>query len=112
MILLFDNATAYNRKNSAIYKDAMILRAAFESEFKSVFGDHSGSSTAQQAAAVPEPVSVKQQCIDIITQIINYKDEEGYEPSEIFRDLPDEDEYPDYYEEVNHRFLLSQENVP
>ncbi|KAJ2372798.1 hypothetical protein IW150_003938 [Coemansia sp. RSA 2607] len=43
---------------------------------------------------------------EIVLHIINFKDEEDNRLAEVFEDLPDREEYPDYYEVIVHPMAL------
>ncbi|KAI8324033.1 Bromodomain-containing protein, partial [Martensiomyces pterosporus] len=44
---------------------------------------------------------------DILARVANYKDSDGELLSEVFEELPDKTEYPEYYEVIAHPMALN-----
>ncbi|KAJ3158671.1 hypothetical protein HDU86_002636 [Geranomyces michiganensis] len=107
--LLIENAKAYNRRGSAVYKDALAMHTAFSAE---IARQRNIPPPGPQA---PRPRPVKnaanngpeqEQMHKILNALLEREDEDGHLLSEMFTELPDKEEYPDYYEEIKAPITL------
>ncbi|KAF9177137.1 hypothetical protein BGZ49_005761, partial [Haplosporangium sp. Z 27] len=89
LLTLTANAKEYNRKGSPIHRDATTLEAQIEAAMQVLLDD--GSLADEQEPFTPEF------CHRVLKTIKNHKDESGRLISELFMELPDRGEYPDYY---------------
>ncbi|GJJ78572.1 hypothetical protein EMPS_10931 [Entomortierella parvispora] len=86
------NAKQYNREGSTVHKDATTLESYIDVAVKALMDDGSDKPAQEQFS--------QEYCSKILTIIKDHTDAEGRQVAELFLELPDEDEYPDYYEEI------------
>ncbi|KAG0049947.1 hypothetical protein BGZ83_005250 [Gryganskiella cystojenkinii] len=86
------NAKQYNREGSMVHRDATTLESYIDVAVKALTDDGSQESTLEQFS--------QGYCFKVLNIIKDHNDEEGRQLAELFLELPDEDEYPDYYEEI------------
>ncbi|KND01501.1 uncharacterized protein SPPG_03301 [Spizellomyces punctatus DAOM BR117] len=111
MELLIENAKTFNRKGSTVYKDAVTLQGAFELELAAhsqKLPNRSGEVLNSQASVSPDTSNEKlvNEFRNILRTITTRKNDEGRIISEMFQELPDKDEYPDYYDEIKNPISL------
>lgn len=119
MLLLFENARAYNAAGSQVYNDAVALEKAFQTQPKSGKhppaaiggataagskrlrnGEHEDQPARKVTASDPsKPKSVMM--LDAWTAVRNTKDENGRERATNFIQLPPAEELPDYYKVIS-----------
>ena len=87
LILMLENAKTYNRKGSIIYKDAITLGQALED--------------AYSKETLTSPKKGKNDLKGILDKLWDVSQ------SELFQELPDENMYPDYYQEIKNPIALS-----
>ncbi|KAJ3145540.1 hypothetical protein HDU89_007037 [Geranomyces variabilis] len=107
--LLIENAKAYNRRGSTVYKDALAMHTAFSAEIARQQNipppvPHTPRPRPVNDAASNTPEQA--QMHKILTALLEREDEDGHLLSEMFTELPDKEEYPDYYDEIKAPITL------
>ncbi|ORX54789.1 Bromodomain-domain-containing protein [Piromyces finnis] len=98
--LMQDNANTYNKKNSIICKDAALLMKTFErmrDEFNSKLKEELNNEL---------PLNVED-VKSLLKLIKNYKNSNGKYIADSFREIPSEDKFPEYYNDVEEKDMLS-----
>ncbi|KAJ3178997.1 hypothetical protein HDU87_003267 [Geranomyces variabilis] len=131
--LLVENAKAYNRRGSTVYKDALAMHTAFSTEIarqRNIPPPVSQTPRPRHVNNATNNTPEQEQMHKILTALLEREDEE-YGPriekddaarftavltselscsgrllSEMFTELPDKEEYPDYYDEIKAPITL------
>lgn len=110
--LMVANAQSYNRHNSPIYKDAATIAKFVEKNLST-----QSSSEAQPPPPQRITIKIKEPTAPVLSEkdiemmrvysaLIKLK-KDGRLLTELFQDMPDRDEYPEYYEIIHAPIALS-----
>jgi len=94
--LMQNNANTYNKKNSIVCKDAALLMKTFE-KMKNDYENKTSDDNSRELNV--EDIK------GLLKLIKNYKNSKGKFIADSFHEVPDEDEFPEYYQNVKN--LLS-----
>jgi len=98
--LMQDNANTYNKKNSLVCKDAAVILRTFEK----MRDEYNNNSNKENTTSL---VSLNVDNIKSILKLVkNYKNSKGKFIADSFREIPDEEDFPDYYQNVNQFLSL------
>ncbi|KAF9958085.1 hypothetical protein BGZ70_009312 [Mortierella alpina] len=95
---LTSNAKTYNREGSMVYRDATTLESYINVAIDALAG--SGSQTSKR-----EEFSTDF-CRRVLDTIKTHEDKDGRQMAELFMELPSEEDYPDYYEEIKNPIAI------
>ncbi|KAF9200282.1 hypothetical protein BGZ49_009503 [Haplosporangium sp. Z 27] len=92
------NAKTYNRDGSMVFRDATTLESYIDVAIKAL------KSKAKQPKKQSEEASLTGFSLDLCRRVLDtikmHEDKDGREMAELFMELPNEEEYPDYYDEI------------
>ncbi|KAG0002776.1 hypothetical protein BGZ80_005916, partial [Entomortierella chlamydospora] len=105
------NAKTYNRDGSMVYRDAVTLESYIDVALKALKSDptqtkkEEASLTLYTHATATETATATiifsaDFCRRVLDTIKTHEDKDGREMAELFMELPDKDDYPDYYDEI------------
>ncbi|KAF9950132.1 hypothetical protein BGZ72_008157 [Mortierella alpina] len=95
------NAKTYNREGSMVYRDAATLESYINVAIDALAGSGSQVSKREEFST--------DFCRRVLDTIKSHEDKDGRQMAELFIELPSEDDYPDYYEEINNPIAI--ENI-
>jgi len=111
--LVFNNAKLYNEDTSLLYKDAVTLQSYMKERkrdlqrldpvnVKSVKTEENTAATQKKRSRGTDidPKTLKKRLKQLFSAIKNFQDDEGRTLSDIFLELPSEEEYPEYYKVI------------
>ncbi|KAI8920986.1 Bromodomain-containing protein [Powellomyces hirtus] len=107
--LLTINAKTYNRKGSGVFKDAVALEAAFAAELTNLAKQTPKPDAGQASVTVADdspPDPMTEQMKRALDTILGRQTDDGRQLAEMFLELPDREEYPDYYMEIKSPIAL------
>ncbi|KAI8605592.1 hypothetical protein EDD21DRAFT_363239 [Dissophora ornata] len=86
------NAKVYNRDGSMVYRDATTLESYIDVALRALKDDGSLQPKKEEFSA--------DFCRRILEMLKSHEDKSGRQMAELFLELPNEEDYPDYYEEI------------
>ncbi|KAK3819787.1 MAG: hypothetical protein J3Q66DRAFT_162612 [Benniella sp.] len=92
------NAKKYNREGSMVYRDATILESHIDITLKALSGENNPQPKEEFSAEF---------CHRVLQTIKNYEDESGRQVAELFLELPNQEDYPDYYKEITKPIAIN-----
>ncbi|KAF9979609.1 hypothetical protein BGZ75_009428 [Mortierella antarctica] len=95
------NAKTYNREGSMVYRDATTLESYINVAIDALAGSGSQASKREEFST--------DFCRRVLDTIKSHEDKDGRQMAELFMELPSEEDYPDYYEEIKHPIAI--ENI-
>jgi len=99
--LMQDNANTYNKKNSLVCKDAAQLMKTFER----MRSEYNSKSLENSSVDINQSLNVES-IKSLLKLVKNYKNSKGKFIADSFRELPDEDEFPEYYDNVKDQLSI------